>query len=140
MIAFDSSVLVAALLSWHEQHERAARALSRAMESKVDVIIPVHALIEAYAVMTRLPAPHRISPADALALLHDNFSASHLASLRTDAVFPLLKRLAADGIAGGTTYDAIILRATEEAGATSLLTLNERDYLRLTPRADIIAV
>lgn len=140
MIAIDSSVLVAALLSWHEQHERAARALSRAMESKGDVIIPVHALIEVYAVITRLPAPHRIAPSDAIALIQDNFSANPLASLRSDAVFPLLRRLAAEGLGGGITYDAIILHAAEEAGATSLLTLNERDYQRLTPRADIIAV
>ena len=36
-------------------------------------MVAAPALVEAYAVLTRLPPPHRLSPADALALLEADF-------------------------------------------------------------------
>ncbi len=140
MIAFDSSVIVAALLSWHENHDRAARAVERALQSKGGIIIPAHALFETYAVMTRLPAPHRLAPADAVALLDDNFKSTRLATLSARSVGSVLRRLGAANFGGGITYDAIILEAAVEAGASELLTLNERDYDRLEPRLRVVGV
>ncbi len=35
--------------------------------------MPAPALVEAYAVLTRLPSPHRLSPADAWKLVKVNF-------------------------------------------------------------------
>jgi predicted nucleic acid-binding protein len=66
--AVDTSVVVAALLGWHEAHEPARRALERGLAAE-RIVMPAPALLEAYAVMTRLPSPHRIRPADAAALL-----------------------------------------------------------------------
>ncbi len=37
------------------------------------MLLPAPALVEAYAVLTRLPPPHRLSVPDALALLEANF-------------------------------------------------------------------
>ena len=48
MIAADSSVVVAALLDWHEAHEASRQAAQGA-------VIPAHALAETYSVLTRLP-------------------------------------------------------------------------------------
>jgi len=140
MIALDSSVIVAALLAWHEKHLPAARALEHALGSKNGVVIPSHALIESYAVMTRLPAPHRLAPADALQLLRDNFATMRLATFNSRSVWPVLQRLAAKDLAGGITYDAVILEAASEAGATELLTLNERDSMRLETPLRILPV
>jgi len=131
MIALDSSVIVAALLSWHNRHEAAARAVERALSSKEGVLIPAHAVIEAFAVLTRLPAPHRLHPAVALELLRENFASVRLATLPARNVWPLVERLSLLGLGGGIAYDAVILDSASEAGATSLLTLNERDYDRL---------
>ena len=136
MIAFDSSVIIAALLSWHEQHAVAARALEDALGAKRGVVVPQHALFESYAVMTRLPPPHRLAPLSALSLLKDNFG--HLQ--RSRSAWPILERLASEGLGGGITYDAVILDAAVEAGATELLTLNERDYERLSPKIRIMGV
>ena len=61
-VAVDSSVLVAALLGWHEHHVAAFRVLDAVLAADDDLVLPVHALIETYAVLTRLPAPHRLSP------------------------------------------------------------------------------
>ncbi len=139
-IALDSSVIVAALLSWHEKHHAAAKAVERALASKGGVVIPAHALFESFAVMTRLPAPHRLAPSDALTLLRDNFTSTRIATLTARNVWPILQKLAQLGLAGGLTYDAIILEAATDGGATELLTLSERDYERLEPRLRVIGV
>lgn len=131
MTAVDTSVLVAALLTWHERHDAAARALARAMDSSEGFVIPVHVLVECYAVLTRLPPPHRLSPADAASLLDANFREARLASFPSRSVWPLLARLSDKEIAGGATYDAMILDTARTAGATALLTLNSRDFERV---------
>jgi predicted nucleic acid-binding protein len=137
MIAIDSSVIVAALRSIDERHEDAVRALQRAVDAPDGAIIPIHSLLETYAVITRMPPPHRMSPADAVVLLRKTFATSKLAPLSARSLWPLLDDLAGADLGGGLTYDAIILRAAEDAGATALLTLNPRDYERLSPRIAI---
>ena len=139
MIAVDTSVVVAALLTWHERHDDAARALGRAMAGREGFILPVHVLLECYAVLTRLPPPHRLSPEDALSLLSANFRDVKLASLASRSVWPLLTRLAGKGIAGGATYDALIMDAARGAGATALLTLNSRDFERFDGGIEVLA-
>ena len=71
--AADTSVIVASLLTWHEHHAPSRRALETAMDD-APLVIPVPALVESYAVLTRLPAPHRLSPRDAHVLLRENFA------------------------------------------------------------------
>jgi predicted nucleic acid-binding protein len=136
LVAVDSSVVVAALLAWHEHHEPAADAVEGAFRER-GVVLPVPALVESYAVMTRLPAPHRLSPRDAHDLLKQNFGESAKAAGVTGAdAWALLARLAADGVAGGRTYDALILAAAVKARADVLLTLNSSDFEPLA-RGDI---
>ena len=133
--ALDSSVLVAGLLAWHEAHERTHRSLVRARSGGTDsLVIPAPALVEAYAVMTRLPAPHRIAPADARELLAGSFErSSRVVSLSETETWRFLHHAADDEIAGGRTYDALILRCARKARATSLLTLDRRDFSRFDP-------
>ena len=136
--AIDTSVIVAAVLSWHEHHDRAREALERAFDAG-EPILPVHALVEAYAVMTRLPAPHRISPADALAVLEGTFrDNAKLARMGTRSVWRWLSQTVGHAVAGGRTYDALILESAERAGATHLLTLNLRDFRELGHALEIV--
>ena len=122
--AVDTSVLVAALLTWHEHHGRSLSALQEAMDAG-PLVIPVPALVESYAVMTRLPSPHRLSPRDAHALLEQNFAATaRVQSLSGADCWAMLARLATESVAGGRTYDAQILAAAVRSGAAVLLTLN----------------
>jgi predicted nucleic acid-binding protein len=139
MIAVDSSVIVAAVSAWHEHHDRAAAALEKAMGSVEGIVVPAHAILEAYAVLTRLPAPHRVAAADAETLLHNNFATTKLAGFPSRSIWKVIKGLSADNLGGGIAYDAAILAAAEDAGATSLLTLNGRDFERLAPRIRIVA-
>jgi predicted nucleic acid-binding protein len=134
--AVDTSVIVASLLAWHEHHSASRRALEAAM-GDAPLVVPVPALVESYAVLTRLPAPHRLSPVDAHALLRENFAGSaRVESLTRDELWTLLAALAERSIAGGRTYDAQILAAALKGRATVLLTLNVKDFSALA-RDDI---
>src|SRR6476469_3232394 len=137
MIALDSSVIVAAFRSVDARHEAAAKAIHRATTSNEGIVVPLHALVETYAVLTRMPIPYRMSPPDALSLLRDTFGTSRLAPMNVRSLWPLLGGLADADLGGGLTYDAVILRCCEDAGATALLTLNPRDFLRLSPSIEI---
>jgi predicted nucleic acid-binding protein len=69
----DSNCLVAVVSPWHEHHEAATAELGRRLDRGDTMALAAPALVEAYAVLTRLPAPHRLSPADAYRLLDVNF-------------------------------------------------------------------
>jgi toxin FitB len=134
----DTSVVVAALLGWHEHHEVARRALDRALAaSRLVVAAPV--LLETYAVLTRLPAAHRLRPEDAFALLKDTFGGVETVALEPEEVWHLLADLEVAGVSGGRTYDCHILACARKARVHRLLTLNERDFLALSePDIEIV--
>lgn len=98
----DTSVLVPALLAWHPDHEECRRALRSVTK------LPVHVLVECYSVLTRLPAPHRVSPADAGGVVEAlPFAPLALPAARHAALVPECARL---GIRGGAVYDALVAR------------------------------
>lgn len=117
----DSSVIVAGFASWHEFHLPALVALN---STKVAV---GHALIETYSVVTRLPAPHRVSPQVISKFLASRFLEDPLV-LNGAQVADLLVGLGAEGIAGGRIYDALI-GATARYHQCELVTLDARAAL-----------
>ncbi len=105
--------------------------------------MPAPALVEAYAVLTRLPAPHRLSPKDAWALVEANFvTGAIVAALDADGYVELLRGAVHTGVAGGRTYDVVIGHCAHQAGADVLLTFNRRHFepaptgLRIVEPAD----
>lgn len=68
MLAVDTSVVVAAFATWHDGHGAALAALDRHPR------LPAHVLLESYSVLTRLPPPHRTSPATASSFLELRFA------------------------------------------------------------------
>ena len=139
--AVDTSVLVAGLLSWHESHSAALGALQAALRSGNGLVIPLPAVLEAYAVMTRLPSPHRLAPARAFELLAGSLeNRAVVVGLSGSEVWKFLKVLALEGVAGGRTYDASILACALKAGAKRLLTLDAGDFGRLDVRGIEIVV
>ena len=121
--------MVAAVCSWHERHAAVAAEIERRLAARGRLAVPAHALVEAYAVLTRLPPPHRIAPADAWAVLSASFvEPATLVALEGPAHAVLLARLAAAGTGGGRSYDALIAGQAATAGADVLLTLNPRHF------------
>jgi predicted nucleic acid-binding protein len=127
--ALDTSCMVAAVCTWHERHFAAAREIERRLDRGERLAIAAHSLAETYAVLTRLPAPHRMDPADAWALVKANFI-DHAAveALDATAYTTLLRRLAAMGIGGGRTYDALIADCARRAKVDALLTFNVQHF------------
>lgn len=109
-VAVDTSVAVPLLLASHERHREVADwAVGRTL------VLAGHALVETYAVLTRLPGDARVAPADAVTLIEENFPAALMLSA------PLAGRahreLANSGVAGGATYDGLVALAAREHDA-----------------------
>jgi predicted nucleic acid-binding protein len=100
-IAADTSIVVPALLSAHDAHERCVDVLPRTNTAVA------HVIAEAYSVLTRLPHPARVPPL---------LAAEGLARLLPERTFGLEphdyarapSRLAEAGLSGGSVYDALI--------------------------------
>jgi predicted nucleic acid-binding protein len=124
--------MIAAVCSWHEHHELAANEIDRRLARREKMIVAAPALVEAYAVLTRLPPPHRISPEAALTLLDNNFVKSVTVIALTAKTYEALLRLAPEkGVAGGRTYDAVIGTCAERGKASTVLTFNAGDFVAL---------
>lgn len=137
MIAVDSSVVIAGLLTWHEFHQRAVRALENAIAER-RLLIPMPVLIESYSVMTRLPSPHRLRPEIAHELLHDSFAGARIVGLSARKAWTFLGHCVSSATAGGRVYDAVIASAAIEARARELLTFNPRDFEVFSDRITIL--
>ena len=138
----ETSCLVAALCVWHEHNERAAREIERRLDRGESLVVAAPALVETYAVLTRLPSPHRLSPADSRALLEANFLGADVetVALEADAYHHLLREAPERGIAGGSIYDAVIIACGLAARVDALLTFNERQFQALAVQGIAIVV
>ena len=92
--------MVAAVCDWHEHHGAARSEFE--LRLRHALLVPAPALVEAYSVLTRLPAPYRLAATDAVALLEANFvDGGRLVALDGASYRRLLRRAPAEGIAGG---------------------------------------
>jgi predicted nucleic acid-binding protein len=118
LITADTSVVVPALLDWHEHHEIAHPATDGVTQ------LPTHVLAESYSVLTRLPHGLSLAPEVAAELLLEAFPGTPLV-LAAVAHQGLLRELAGAGVRGGAVYDAVVAATAAAAGA-DLLTLDGR--------------
>jgi len=108
-VAVDTSVAVPLLVASHEAHgEVSAWADGKRLS------LSGHALIETYAVLTRLPGDARVAPPDAVTLIDVNFAEPvSLPALELTKVHRELARL---GVAGGAAYDGLVALTTRAHG------------------------
>jgi predicted nucleic acid-binding protein len=129
IFAVDTNCIVAVVCDWHADQRAAIAELERRIDRGESMAVPVHALTEAYSVLTRFPAPHRIAAAEAWRLLKTGFSdMGRVVSLTVRQHVALLERLAESGVSGGRVYDAIIAECAVQTGAGALLTFNPRHF------------
>jgi toxin FitB len=110
----DSSVVVAALATWHADHEAAHSALAGAETGLI-----AHVAFETTAVLSRMPEGHRVSPAVVLEALTRSFPPRWLAldGARTRRA---LATAVSAGLRGGALYDALIAATAAHHGARLL--------------------
>ncbi len=101
MTAVDSSIVVAAFSSWHEDHQRSLLALTNHPK------LPAHVAVESYSVLTRLPRPNR-APAGLVNEFMKHHFPEPVLSLPASLYASLLELAADEAILGGSIYDALI--------------------------------
>lgn len=129
--AFDTSVLVAALLPVHVHHARAYPWLVAVASGALTAVVSAHALAELFSVLTRMPLTPPITPTEA-DLMIDRLR-PFLAVIAEDEgiVAAAMARCAAVGAGSGAVFDAVHVVTAEAAGVDGLLTFNERHFRRL---------
>lgn len=105
----DSSVVIAAFSSWNQHHEAAIEALGDARD------LIVHAEIESYSVLTRLPEPLRMEPKVVAEYLREDFPGRRMA-LPESECRALVERFARLSIAGGAVYDGVVAATAAHHG------------------------
>jgi predicted nucleic acid-binding protein len=118
VVLVDTSVAIALATGDHELHRAAIAAVGGRRLG-----LAGHAWFETYSVLTRLPAPRRRSPRDALRILAHNFAAT--AFLSATESMNLANEIAQLGISGGSVYDGLVGAAARAHGRT-LLTADAR--------------
>jgi predicted nucleic acid-binding protein len=116
--------------AWHEHHEETRVEITRRHRLKHQAILAGPSLAEAYAVLTRLPSPHRLSPGPALELLETNWGSSPVITLTDGEYWRVLRKARDQGVGGGQVYDALIAACARKGQAETLLTWNLDHFMR----------
>ena len=133
-VLLDTSVLVAAIVESHPAHERALPRLQRVGAATDSGVVAAHTIAELYAILTRLPIQPRIPPAIAQQMIDRNvLDICEIVALSAADYASVLTHLAAAGIIGGTTYDALIMYTAVKVEVDQIITLNEKDFRRIYP-------
>lgn len=107
--AVDTSVAIPLLVASHEAHEAV-----RLWATGRSLVLSGHALVETYSVLTRLPGDARVSSADAVVLIDENFAGNP--ALPPHAAAGAHRDLAGLGISGGASYDGLVALAARQHG------------------------
>ncbi|WP_293909730.1 PIN domain-containing protein [Deinococcus sp.] len=126
-ILLDTSALVAALMPDHDQH-----IWARPFFRQPGVILSGHTLAELYAVLTASPQ-FRLKPAYVAQTVGQLAAQLTIVPLHAELYLSAIGRIAALPLTGGAIYDALIAEAALKAGASQLVTLNPKHFVRLGP-------
>lgn len=131
---FDTSVLVAAVVTELGQHEPSFACFQCYTTGRHEGHCSTHALAECYATLTALPLKRRIQPAEARRLIDETFRSRLIVlELPVRAYADSIHRASSLGLASGVIYDALHLFCAEKGGCKRLYTLNTGDFQRLKP-------
>lgn len=114
----DTSVAIPLVQAAHVAHN-----LVNDIVGRRQIGLVAHSALETYSVLTRLPGDSRLLPADAAILIEARFD--RIVPLSARLQTNLVEQLAANDIAGGAVYDALIATTAASDGST-LLTRDAR--------------
>ncbi len=124
-IFLDTNVLVASVVEQHGHHQRAYAVLDRVQCGRDEGFVSAHGLAEVYAVLTRLPAPFRHTPEQALLSVEENIvKYFKITSLTAADYTGLIREAALAGVQGGTIYDAVLIKCAAKTAVEKLFTFN----------------
>jgi predicted nucleic acid-binding protein len=138
-VFLDTSVLLAAVLEKHAAHKRAFAVLERVQDGRDEGFVGSHSLAELYANLTKLPAPFRHSPEQALLSVEENILKHFkIASLTGSDYSALIREAALAGIQGGTIYDAVLLKSAAKSEVERIYTFNQKHFQAVATK-DIVS-
>jgi predicted nucleic acid-binding protein len=123
--------LVAALDEGHPQHDPCIALLGTLKHGAA--FCALHSYAELYAVMSGKPGKPRLRPTDVDAMLGRIDDVFTPVALTRREYRHVIHTNAANGVAGGRLYDALILACGVKSDATHIYTLNEKDFKALAP-------
>ncbi len=129
---FDTSVLLPVFLEDHEHHAACLRTFLKA--DKMIGCFGAHSLAELYATATRLPGRQRLSGEQVLLFLENVVDRLTMVSLTGPEYYQAVKAAAANGIVGGTIYDALLAHCALKAEAQIIYTWNIKHFQQLSPQ------
>ena len=133
-VGLDSNVLIALICDWHVQHVRTLESYQGWIAQGATPVIALHSMLECYSVLTRIPAPRRLSPTVTKQILEENFAREAVITVvKPERLWHIIDALARLDLGGGRIYDALIAHSITQAGATVLLTWNTRHFLPIAP-------
>ncbi len=130
-VAFDTSVLIAALVEAHPHHRRAFPWLEAVSQGRIEGECSAHALAECWSVLTRLPIDPPISPRMATAAIGRLENLLSIRQLPLELYQAAFDRCSEKNLRSGIVFDALHLLSAEASGVEGFLTLNARDFERL---------
>jgi predicted nucleic acid-binding protein len=125
----DTSVLVAAVLVQHMHYEPSLAVYRKTQ--KAQACCAAHSLAEVYATLTRLPGEQRMGCEQVLLVLADMRTRLTTIALDEEDYVSAIASAAAEGVLGGTVYDALLARCALKANVATIYTWNVSHFQRL---------
>jgi predicted nucleic acid-binding protein len=128
--AADASVMVAALVAAHPQHEACARMLRHAQEARYAVVLAANGLAEVYQALCTLPLQPPISASAAAVLVRDGVEGRcRISGIHGDTLHDAIAAVVAAGRGGAAVHDALHVLSAQRARAECIWTLHVEDLL-----------
>jgi predicted nucleic acid-binding protein len=130
-VAFDTSVIIPAVVSAHPRHSFAFPWLNQAAEGRITGMASWHAFAETWSVLTRIRFDATLS-GEAARLIVERIERAIIPHvLASDDYREAISRCSRLGLASGAVFDALHLVCAEKAEADLLVTFNLRDFSSL---------
>jgi predicted nucleic acid-binding protein len=94
--------------------------------------------LEIYSVLTSAPFNPKITPIIAKQLIEKNIlNIAKTISLTDEDYYKIVDKMVDSNFSGGIIYDSIVVECALKAKVDEILTLNSKDFLRLTDKISI---
>lgn len=134
----DSCILVAGVHANHPLHAIASDWLIRNIPLN-KLIVAHHSILEAYAVLTRLPGEFRISSSEARKLLETTIQPNmRIAAFSETSIWDYINSLVLQQAIGGHAYDGFIAEILIHSGVEAIATFNVFHFTHLASHVKIL--
>jgi predicted nucleic acid-binding protein len=127
----ETTVLVASAQDFHPKHAQSVDLV--ASLGPHNGVTAAHALSEFYAITTGLPKGKRLSPREGERFVESFRRRFLVVALDAEETTREILMSVSRGVAGGAIYDALILACARKSRASTIYTLNLRDFHRIAP-------